>query len=68
MIAGILAAWSATLVEVILAKYVFKMDIVVNYLVWLIAPLSCTAIITIAGLAGTWRVLSTPPVIALRQN
>ncbi len=68
LIAGILAAFSATLVEVILAKYVFNMDIVINYLVWLIAPLACTAIITTAGLAGTWRVLSTPPILALRQS
>ena len=68
MIAGILAAWSATVVEVILAKYVFKMDIVINYMVWVIAPLTCTVVIAAAGLAGTWRVLSTPPVVALRQN
>ncbi len=67
MIAGILAAFSATLVEVVLAKYVFDMDIVINYLVWLIAPLACTAVILVAGLAGTWRVLSTPPIITLRQ-
>ena len=67
MIAGILAAFSATLVEVVLAKYVFKMDIVINYMMWLIAPLTCTAIILVAGLAGTWRVLSTPPIITLRQ-
>jgi len=68
MIAGVLAAFSATLVEVVLAKYVFNMDIVINYLVWLIAPLACTAVILAAGLAGTWRVLSTPPMILLRQN
>lgn len=67
MIAGILAAFSATLVEVVLAKYVFNLDIVINYLVWLIAPFVCTAVILVAGLAGTWRVLSTPPIIALRQ-
>lgn len=68
MIAGILAAFSATLVEVILAKYVFKMDIVINTMLWLTGPLVCTIVIVLAGLAGTWRMLTIPPVTALRQN
>lgn len=68
LITGILAAFSATAVEVILAKFVFNMDIVINFRVWIIAPLISTAVIVLGGLAGTWRVLYTPPVVALRQN
>ena len=68
LIAGILAGFSATMVEVLLAKYVFNMDIVIDFRIWLIAPLLCACIIIIAGLAGTRSVLHTPPIVALRQN
>jgi putative ABC transport system permease protein len=68
LIAGCLAGFSATLVELLLAKYVFNMDIVINFWIWLIAPLLCASIIIIAGLAGTRRVLHTPPVVALREG
>ncbi|MEJ2761979.1 MAG: FtsX-like permease family protein, partial [Gammaproteobacteria bacterium] len=67
LLTGILAAFAATLVEATLAQYVFKMDVVVNPLVWLIAPLVCTAVITVFGLAGTRRVLRTPPLAVLRR-
>ena len=68
LIAGVLAGFSATMVEVLLAKYVFNMDIVIDFRIWLFAPLLCACIIIIAGLAGTRSVLHTPPIVALRQN
>lgn len=68
LIAGTLAAFSATLVELLLARYVFNIDIVINYRLWFIAPLVCTGIIVIAGMAGTRRVLNTPPMVALRRG
>ena len=67
LLTGILAAFAATLVEAVLAQHVFKMDVVVNPLVWLIAPLVCTAVITVFGLAGTRHVLRTPPLAVLRR-
>jgi putative ABC transport system permease protein len=68
LIAGFLAAFSATLVEVLLAKYAFNMDVIINFKIWLIAPLASACIVIIAGLAGTWRVMYTPPIVALREG
>ena len=67
LIAGVLSAFSATIIEMVLAKYVFKMDIVVNPWIWLIAPLVCVTVVVLGGLLGTRKILSTPPVAALRQ-
>ena len=67
LIAGVIAALTATVAEILLAEYVFKMDIIINPWVWLITPLLCVVVIVIGGLAGTHKVLSTPPVVALRQ-
>ena len=65
--AGILAAFAASIVEAVLTNAVFKMDIVINPWVWLIAPLVCVTLIVFAGLAGTRKVLNTPPIVVLRK-
>ena len=67
LIAGLIAALNASMAEILLAEFVFKIDISVNPWVWLITPLLCTLVIVCAGLAGTYKVLSTPPALALRQ-
>ncbi len=67
LIAGILAAFAATLVEMLMAEFVFKMDIVINPWLWIIAPAICTLIIIVTGLAGTRRVYNSPPLLTLRQ-
>ena len=67
LVAGVVAALTATVAEILLAEYVFHMDIVINLWVWLITPLLCTLIVVIGGLAGTRKALSTPPMLALRQ-
>ena len=67
LIAGVLSGIAATIVEMVLAKFVFKMDIIINPWVWVIAPLLCMAIVVLGGLAGTRRVLYTPPIEALRK-
>ena len=67
LIAGLIAALNATLAEILLAEFVFKMEFSTNLWVWLITPLLCTFVIVCAGLAGTYKVLSTPPVLALRR-
>jgi predicted lysophospholipase L1 biosynthesis ABC-type transport system permease subunit len=64
--AGILSAFCATAVELVLAEFVFNMDITINYLVWLVGPAVCTLVIVAGGLAGTRRVLYTPPIVVLR--
>ena len=67
LIAGIVAALTATVAEILLAEYVFHMDIVINPWVWLITPLLSTLVVVAGGLAGTQKVISTPPILALRQ-
>jgi putative ABC transport system permease protein len=67
LIAGVLAAFAATAVELLLAEFVLKLDITINPWVWVIAPLICTIVIVIGGLAGTRKVLRTPPILVLRK-
>lgn len=66
LLTGLLAAVAATGVEAALAHYVFRMDIIINPLLWLIAPLASTVVITACGLLGTRSVLRTPPLAVLR--
>ena len=67
LIAGVIAAISATVVELLLAEYVLKIDIAINLWVWLFAPAICIFIVVIGGLAGTRKVLLTPPMQVLRK-
>ncbi len=67
LIAGVLAAFSATGVELLLAKFVLKIDVSINPWVWLIAPAICTLVILIGGLAGTRKVMNTPPMLVLKK-
>lgn len=67
LLAGILAAFAASSIEAILAEFVFRMEIVINPWVWIIAPAICVILIVFGGLAGTRKVLNTPPIVALRH-
>ena len=67
LIAGFLAAVSATLVECMLARFVFNLAFTLNLWVWLLAPLICTMVVLAAGLISTYKVLHTPPIVALRN-
>ena len=67
LVAGVVAALTATVAEILLAEYVFHMEIVINPWVWLITPLVCTLVVVTGGMAATRKVLSTPPMLALRQ-
>ncbi|MBF8269454.1 MAG: FtsX-like permease family protein [Gammaproteobacteria bacterium] len=66
--AGVLAAFAATIIEAVLAEFIFRMEIVINPWVWLIAPSICLLLIVSGGLAGTRKVLKTPPMVALRNG
>ena len=68
LMAGILSAFCATIVEMILAEFVFNMEIVINFWVWIITPIICSVVIVSVGLANTRSVLYTPPIVALREN
>jgi putative ABC transport system permease protein len=67
LITGLLSAFAASIIELILAEFVFKIDIIINPLIWIIAPAVCCFIIVITGLSGTRKVLLTPPMTVLRK-
>lgn len=67
MVAGVMAALAASILEGVIAHFIFRMDVGVNPWVWLLAPLISVAVIVVGGLMGTRKVLSTPPVVALRK-
>jgi putative ABC transport system permease protein len=67
LVAGLMAALAATALEAVIANLIFKMDIMVNPWVWLVAPLISVAVIVAGGLAGTRKVLNTPPMVVLRK-
>jgi len=67
-ITGLLSAIAASIIELALAEYVFKMDIIINPLIWLIAPLVCCLIIVATGLFGTRKVLASSPMLVLRNT
>lgn len=68
IITGILSAIAASIIELALAEYVFKMDVVISPLLWLIAPLVCCLIIVATGLIGTRKVLASSPMLVLRKT
>ncbi len=67
LVSGLIAALNATVAGLLLAEFVFKMDFSFNPWVWLATPLLCMSVIIVAGLAGTSKVLSAPPMLTLRQ-
>tara|TARA_R110002095_G_scaffold152156_1_gene131753 strand:- start:590 stop:3079 length:2490 start_codon:yes stop_codon:yes gene_type:complete len=68
MITGVLSAIAASIIELALAEYVFKMEIVINPVLWLVAPLVCSLIIVTTGLIGTRKVLASSPMLVLRKT
>lgn len=67
LITGILSAVAASIIELILAEFVFKIEVAINPLIWIIAPTVCCLIIVSTGLYGTRKVLFTPPMAVLRK-
>jgi putative ABC transport system permease protein len=68
IITGLLSAIAASIIELALAEFVFKIDIVINPLIWLIAPIACCLIIVSTGLFGTRKVLASSPMLVLRKT
>jgi putative ABC transport system permease protein len=68
LIAGVLAALSATIAEILLSEFVFHIDFIINPWVWLAAPVTCVTLVLIAGFIGTRQALATPPALTLRQT
>ena len=67
LVTGILAAIAASIIEMVLADMVFKIDIIINPLLWVIAPLICCFIVMLTGLYGTRQVLLSSPMAVLSK-
>ncbi len=67
-IAGMLAAFFATLIAWALSKFVFELPFSINLSLWIIGVIGGAVGISLAGYLATRRVLSTPPVVALRHT
>ncbi len=68
LVTGIISALAASVIEIALAHYVFKVEMIVNPLIWLIGPLACCLITTSTGLYGTRHLLRTSPMHVLRKT
>lgn len=66
-IAGLLAAFFATLIAWSLSRYIFELPFEFNAWLWIIGILGGSFGIATAGFLATRRVLYTPPVVALRH-
>lgn len=67
LITGLLSAIAASIIELVLAEFVFKIHIAINPLIWIVAPAVCCLIIVLTGLSGTRKVLLTPPMVVLTK-
>ncbi len=67
-IAGFLAAFFATVVAWALSRFVFELPFEINIWLWIIGVVGGAVGISIAGFLATRRVLTTPPVVALRNT
>ena len=65
--AGLLAAIGATAVGWGLATRVLKVSYQFDPLVWVSGLLAGIVIVTLAGMAGTWRLSHTPPMEVFRS-
>ena len=68
LIAGLLAAAGAELTAWALQTFLFKMTFVAQPWLWVITPTISIVLIGCIGTAFCYRVISTPPVIVLRES
>ena len=66
-ISGLLAAVFATIVAWSLSRFVFELPFNLNVWIWVIGIAGGALGIAIAGYLATRKVLSTPPIVALRH-
>ncbi len=68
LVTGLLSAFAASVIELILAEFVFEIDVAINPRVWIISPLVCGVIIITTGLLSTRKVFSVPPATVLQKT
>jgi putative ABC transport system permease protein len=67
LLAGVLAALCASVAGYVLAQQVFELDYHVNPVLWLIGVLSGVLLVGLAGVLGTHKVLSRPPLSIIKN-
>jgi len=67
-LAGLLAAALASVLGYVLATQVLELEYTVNFWLWLLGPVGGGLGVGLAGLLGTRRVVSSPPLVVLRQG
>lgn len=66
-ISGVLAAMAATVIELILARFVFRIEVGVNPWIWLFGPAACMAVTLAGSYIGTRRALAVAPIEVLQR-
>ncbi len=63
-----MAAALASVLGYVLSTQVLELEYTVNFWLWLLGPLLGGLGVGLAGLLGTRRVVSSPPLVVLRQG
>lgn len=66
-ITGGVAALAATVIELVLAEFVFRIDVSINPWIWLVGPAACLGLILAGGYVGTRRALAVAPIDVLQR-
>lgn len=64
-LSGILAASGASLAAYLLATNLFELEYHMNFTLWAMGPLLGMLMVTVSGMAATWRVVTHPPAEVL---
>lgn len=68
LLAGVLAASGASLAGYLLATRLFELDYHFSTVLWLTGPIAGMILVTLSGMAATWRVVTHAPVNVLRNS
>ncbi|MGH8035886.1 MAG: FtsX-like permease family protein, partial [Lysobacterales bacterium] len=68
LLAGVLAASGASLAGYLLATRMFELEYQFSLTLWLTGPIVGMILVSLSGVAATWRVLRHAPMNALRGN
>ena len=68
LLAGLLAAALASALGHVLATQVLELSYSLNLWLWVLGPAAGGLGVGLAGLLGTRRVVSSPPLVVLRQG
>ncbi len=66
LFAGLVAAVGAEVTVAVLQRQVFELEVQLHPWIWLLGPLTGSALVLVVGLLSTRRLVSTPPMLVLR--